>query len=653
VIGMYRTVCIICLCWVLLAGCTDASLYGKNMEDPAPDRLGLTGRVCTDDPREAGFPVRVVFIVDTAMGPVFSSFDTEQSRIRALRETLSLHSGNDAFSFAVIGFGPRPRLLAPSEEGYFTRNPGELENAIAALALPQGCMGGICRDYVDALSLARSIIDGDLAGMKAGQRSRMQYVAVLVAGGAPSPLSCEYECCDPSDAECDFNRCVESFNCTKSILSDEVISLRNDIEEKGAASFSLHVLQLAAPDLTVDGGVEEELDRTEDLLQEMAFAGAGRFERFNSPDAITFDRIGLLKLSALLEAKSLLVTNRSTLPALDTVRMDSDGDGIADADEDELGTDPLAADSDGDGLGDMVETLISFNPLKRNEKPKVCSQVDGPPYADLDSDQLNDCEEMLLGTDMSLPDTDGDAVPDPVEVTMGTDYVRSDTLDDSDGDGAANGDEARQHTDPRSSDAASHLGSAYRYEVTDEGIVTEPAISPPRRIQGVKMLSAGADTTGGLGTLNYVPGENATISWQDPQDGSPGTPVNISKAGQYQLFSSSCQSAGLERWISVEVDPRLLPPTGAMERILVELSERHCLSFTVRNIRLVETMGSADKSGHNDVYIYFAQSPAGRLTVPGLFRVAHIPVEYHPETGRIPEDLLVEIKDEEFTAIGY
>jgi hypothetical protein len=54
--------------------------------------------------------------------------------------------------------------------------------------------------------------------------------------------------------------------------------------------------------------------------------------------------------------------------------VDSDGDGLTDAEEHELGTDPHLADSDGDGL--------------------------------------NDLQEYLLGTDPWLMDTDGDGIPD-------------------------------------------------------------------------------------------------------------------------------------------------------------------------------------------------------------------------------------------------
>jgi hypothetical protein len=630
--------------------CTDSHLYGQGIEDTSADRLGITGRVCTDDPMEAGFNIRVVFLVDTAAGPIFSSFDPELLRLKALKETLAIHGGNEMFSFAVVGFGSTARLLAPSE-GYFTRNPGELDSAIASLALPQGGVSGIERDYWAGLNLAYSLIEGDLTEMSAGQRSRTQYAVVLMSGGPPAPLSCECDCCELwGQSDCDYSECVESYPCTKDLLRERVAEVRDEVEWAGASSFGLHVLFLAALDDAAEGDPQEVLDETEDILQEMAFAGAGRFERFNTPDAITLDRIGLKKLSSLLEAKSLIVTNVSVLPDQEK---DSDGDGMADLHETDLGTSPYSADSDSDGIGDMIEILLFFNPLVPDEKPNTCSELEGPPFVDSDSDRLNDCEEALLGTDASLTDTDGDAVPDWMEVVSGTDYLRVDTLSDSDGDGATNGDEAKTHTDPRSSDASSHLASAYRYEVEDEGFVTEPAVAAPHKILGVTVLSAGSDTTGGLGTLGYSPGSLPTLRWKDPQDGAFGPEVDVSEPGKYQLPSSSVEEAMLERWISVEVDPALLPPSLTEEILLVEISERHCLSFTVRNIKLVETGATEGLGGVNDVFVYFAEAPLDRLTLPGLFRVAHIPVTYHPDTGREPDDLLVEVKDEEFVAVGF
>ena len=68
---------------------------------------------------------------------------------------------------------------------------------------------------------------------------------------------------------------------------------------------------------------------------------------------------------------------------VEDTREDSDGDGLSDAKEAELGTDPNNADSDGDGI--------------------------------------NDGDEVALGTDPNNTDTDGDGVPDGEEVEAGSD----------------------------------------------------------------------------------------------------------------------------------------------------------------------------------------------------------------------------------------
>ncbi|MEX0708276.1 MAG: PKD domain-containing protein [Woeseia sp.] len=89
------------------------------------------------------------------------------------------------------------------------------------------------------------------------------------------------------------------------------------------------------------------------------------------------------------------------------VMSDSDGDGLSDAEEAALGTDPLNPDSDGDGLSDGVEVnTTSTDPLA----------------ADSDNDGLSDGEEVnTTGTNPNDADTDGDGVDDKIEVDGGTD----------------------------------------------------------------------------------------------------------------------------------------------------------------------------------------------------------------------------------------
>ena len=85
--------------------------------------------------------------------------------------------------------------------------------------------------------------------------------------------------------------------------------------------------------------------------------------------------------------------------------VDTDGDGLSDEEEGELGTDPNDPDTDGDGISDYDEVLWGINPLS----------------PDTDGDGLNDTEGSEYGTEPSLFDTDGDGFGDGEEVWSGTD----------------------------------------------------------------------------------------------------------------------------------------------------------------------------------------------------------------------------------------
>jgi hypothetical protein len=113
--------------------------------------------------------------------------------------------------------------------------------------------------------------------------------------------------------------------------------------------------------------------------------------------------------------------------------VDTDGDGILDVDEIELGTDPFDTDSDDDGLDDGDEVTRGTDPL------------DG----DSDDDGLGDGEEVTRGTDPLDTDSDDDGLGDGEEVTRGTDPLDG----DSDDDGLSDGDEVTRGTDPLDADS--------------------------------------------------------------------------------------------------------------------------------------------------------------------------------------------------------
>jgi hypothetical protein len=148
------------------------------------------------------------------------------------------------------------------------------------------------------------------------------------------------------------------------------------------------------------------------------------------------------------------------------VDVDSDGDGLSDAQEVELGTDPANPDTDEDGLFDGAEVTAGTGPTLYDsdgdgfgDNAEVANGSDpndpasvppGEPTVDTDGDLLTDAQEAELGTNPELADSDGDGLSDFAEVgfepgsATGTDPL----LTDTDGDGVGDGAEVANGTDP-------------------------------------------------------------------------------------------------------------------------------------------------------------------------------------------------------------
>lgn len=353
---------------------------------------------------------------------------------------------------------------------------------------------------------------------------------------------------------------------------------------------------------------------------------------------------------------------------MDGIAVDSDGDGLADDVEATDCTDPTMADTDGDGLTDLVDRLLGFDPCFAEDASERPTCADVGPLDDSDFDGLRDCEELLIGTEYTLVDSDGDVLPDRMEVVASTRFLEPDALLDDDGDGVPNGEEVRNHTDPGSSDAGRHLGEAYRYELVNEGLQRILAAQQPSQITGVEIDDVSAGTTAGLGMLQVTvqpgPPEQWLLSWRDPLDNQFGPAVNVSGGGQFTVLSASAvdPTAPQDHSIDVTVDENILPTPSAVEgtggiineAILVRAAERRCLRYQVRNVRLVATQAANfGDPGDNSVFVYFAESPRGRLEAPGLFRIVNIPVSFIPPSTRIPDDPIITIGDDEFVRAGF
>jgi gliding motility-associated-like protein len=100
-------------------------------------------------------------------------------------------------------------------------------------------------------------------------------------------------------------------------------------------------------------------------------------------------------------------------PNTNSANCDSDGDGLFNTEEVTLGTDPFNADTDDDGIDDGDEVDGSSDPIN------PCDPDDSSPdcQIDTDGDGLTDAIEGVLGTNPANPDSDGDGLTDGFEVT--------------------------------------------------------------------------------------------------------------------------------------------------------------------------------------------------------------------------------------------
>ena len=639
-----KIVALAMVCGFAVSSCTETSLYSPSLPRKEADRIALSGRVCTEDPVDAQFPTRVILLVDQAAGPLFDSYDAGSQRMQPMLDFVRDTIGSPTAALAVVGYGGQPRKLAPNE-GDFTRDTGQLNNAVAQLTLPRSCLAGNrCRDYREALRSARTLIEGDLARLPEGLLVLTQYVVIMVNAGPQQPAADAMACCPEDDATC------TAVDCERQLAQAEVEQMREAVAEAGAAGMRFHTIQLAAePDAMVNDEVQE-------IMRAMAFTGGGTFQRLDDIGGFGFENLDLLDLRTVLTAKLLLASNVNAKPGPLGPVVDSDGDGLSDQEEEAGGTDPALADSDLDGISDLVEILVG-QPPKVPDTPKACDDLDDPGL-DQDLDGLSDCDEELLGTSPTLVDSDGDGMPDRLEVVSGTDYVSRDAERDEDGDGVSNGDELLQHTDPRSTDTRAHLSAGYRYELEDEGFVTELFASRPRLVTGVEIAAVSDGTTPGLGVLTFTPDHpelGAALQWQDAGDAKPGEPVAVGQGGAGVVRVPSSSFAPVQgadgRYVEVKVSLADLPPSGVSEQIRVIYRQRQCLQYTIRNIRMMATLARPDTgqpAGHNDIRLYFAQAPEGRIEVPGPYRMAQIPVIFDPPVTREPDDAILAVGDEEF-----
>ena len=456
----------------LLTTCTGSYLYDerRNVQPPVDRALALEGRFCTIGTNEVIRPIKILIMMDASQSMRVT--DPNGTRARATVDLIqNLPNDPEIYISVMLFAGSTTAFLTKSGLPSFDRvidltlnDRTQLVQRI--LNFTTGTPDRDSTDFVKPLRDAYTLINSDIAIARANPRSaqaaaRAEYSVIFLSDGHPDPVN--------QDDELLRGDAVTSIRRLRYLCSDVRVN-------------TVHVFNPASPlppcQLPTDGGLPDgglfqcpqlivEQDSTR--LEQMAALGGGAFRDFQNNEPINFLNFRLGQVRRAYLTKDFIVTNFNARADSAVEDVDSDGDGLTDAQELALGTDPLNPDTDGDGFSDGVEVFFAarggnFNPLRFD--PGCPPNLRG---VDTDCDGLLDCDEQLIGSNAESQDSDNDGMPDGVEWQLGTQAASDDRLLDPDSDGLLNFMEVRMHTNPLLADIQNLTTTAYRYDLREDG----------------------------------------------------------------------------------------------------------------------------------------------------------------------------------------
>ena len=511
---------------ILLAlACSESSLEPIPPEPPKPlnQYLQISGKYCADPPEEKAFPIKILIVVDQSTS--LQCTDSQNRRVRTLSNLVNRLSLQNNVEIGFVGFANWSRLQP------FTANPQEVQTFLDPA---QGL--GPATDYQGALSSAIQLLEADMIKSGPALRARSKYVVIFMSDGSPEPkcrLGCEDDstkCTDGIDNDGDALIDNADEDCMdvddNSLRPDNLYGVCNtdseipegiyvdmsgrcpaynqpeQIEKKiedlrtleklyGVGDLVMHTILLSSPQMVIESvcpmasesfGYNTDLAR--DLLGRMALAGGGSFRDVNleseDQNYLDFD-YGSLKSPYLL--RELIAYNDHRIAdenAYWGAIADSDGDGLSDALEFEIKSNPNLKDSDFkqevgitrvDGYSDGFEQqqkLNGFDPTDINLPAQKCQTP-----VDRDGDGLNDCEENFLGTDPLNEDSDGDFILDGLEFRNGLNPLIRDGEEDLDFDGVLNRMEIKTNLNPKVPEQRKDQ-IRVKYQIEEKGISLIP-----------------------------------------------------------------------------------------------------------------------------------------------------------------------------------
>lgn len=637
---------------LLLAACTDASLYGQGYTPNQADRISFEGNLCTDDPGAMAFPQKTLVVMDGT--GALAEGDPAGKRVDSLRAFIGRHrDANQAVSVVLMGANARPLMTG------FSSDPLVIDGALESLA---AATGQAQRSYLDTLRMLTTVIEDDLLATDPGIRSRTRYAVLFVAAGPPDP-SFQVPWCIAQGLTVGSTPCNDAFatafcgnatpaptDCERWWYGDSVARLRAYVRSNGAQDLIFHSFSLSQDERAVA------------VLGDMARAGQGELVK-QAPAALDFLAVDVDRPGSRLVLRQVTVMNANALLRGKAPEPDSDGDGLTDAQEATLGTDPTNPDTDGDGVGDGIEVRLAspgsqFDPLVPGLFKECLTLSD--PGADRDLDGLTDCEEAVLRTDPYLVDSDRDGVPDWVEVRAGGNPLVDDRLVDSDMDGIPNGDESIRGLDPWTNDSDRDLAYGYQYRIVDQGETVRLEASPREPFPGVRIadVKPGTSTVWALRLTGDRPARLAFLeneaSMPTGAENDPTNTVSLPASGPYSLVSP--QGGAL----TVTVDLDALPTAGSAAldaRVLLRKTTRTCFHMDVRNVSLVETKEiptGRPGRGWNMIRIYLGEVPfdsadSGQTVV----KAVTVPVRFIAPDHKTPNVSFIHLTDDDLLLLAH
>jgi hypothetical protein len=423
---------------LLLLSCSDAGIYALDGRGPSgKDRADFSGEVCIPLATGDAFPVKVVFALAGGQGVPSELVGYSTDALG----TLSSRFSGPFIKFALVAF----HTVATGLQGSFA-DASTFQAALPRYASYQETGPMSIRS---ALRLSKSILSGDMQTSCRGAVGRTRYVVVLVITSAD--LSCENPAFNVGiDARC--NALPSDEACSQCELTAVTGELKNLVQQFSAGEVVVQPIYVRPPQ-SVDPVTRAQV---------AAIANAGGTEAIETDPESLRDALSGLNYASLqtrLVLKRFVAFNRNVQVRDSQLMPDSDGDGIADSDEEPLGLDPRQQDTDGDGLMDGIELRMGLKP-----QPGNLDIINGCNVSlDEDGDRLNTCEERVLGTEACMGDSDADGLPDMVEAFGRTNPLVPEDLLDTDRDGSPNIQEAVVRGDPLSADLAFQAERGYGY----------------------------------------------------------------------------------------------------------------------------------------------------------------------------------------------